>query len=478
MKNKNGFTLIEIIVSILIASIGMMIATTLILNSMGFFDKTARSDNDKQILDGIRDYIQNELIYANEAQLSINKPDEQDWHCLYVKDGKLYRDNNYKTDDVDCIPVYGDDFYNNRNLKIDVRTFDQYRIDFKLELLDKKSSSDIVYKTSTTIELLNLKNNIANGAASIKNNTQSIDDISHYKIFYKTGDITPVEEPDDDVPEEEKGTVGQMMECKNDVNDKGVWQQYGAYSQGDFVEYPGGSGVWYRLSEHGTASSVSPPGTSGEWWKKIDYEYNDESTYTYGDIIFYKGRYYYMKLNGFSTTRLPPDDPQAWNYWDSGDSVDDLRLNFTHENLCSMGGKVEVLPTYTGTVGDELYCKAKNSNEGNNKGLYNGSATYHKGDFVSFSPSNESDTQKIDIYWYRLVKDSSTGISPNVNGYWKRITREWSSMSSYELNDVVYFEGEYYKLKDASVSDDKNPNQDIAHWEKTTPVIPDKPTCK
>ena len=118
--NHNGFTLVEITVSLLIASIGMMIATTLILNSMGYFDKTVATDLDKQALDGVKDYVQNELIYASSVVISDEYPSDKTsssygkWHWLYVKDGELYRYNNYDVE-AKSIHVYNTDFYNNKS---------------------------------------------------------------------------------------------------------------------------------------------------------------------------------------------------------------------------------------------------------------------------------------------------------------------------------------------------------------------------
>lgn len=121
--NHNGFTLVEITVSLLIASIGMMIATTLILNSMGYFDKTVATDLDKQALDGVKDYVQNELIYASSVVISDEYPSDKTsssygkWHWLYVKDGELYRDNNYDVE-AKSIPVYNTDFLYKNTIKI------------------------------------------------------------------------------------------------------------------------------------------------------------------------------------------------------------------------------------------------------------------------------------------------------------------------------------------------------------------------
>ena len=133
--NHNGFTLVEITVSLLIASIGMMIATTLILNSMGYFDKTVATDLDKQALDGVKDYVQNELIYASSVVISDEYPSDKTsssygkWHWLYVKDGELYRDNNYDVE-AKSIPVYNTDFLYKKYEKRVILLVDEYDTPF------------------------------------------------------------------------------------------------------------------------------------------------------------------------------------------------------------------------------------------------------------------------------------------------------------------------------------------------------------
>ena len=105
--NNKGMTLVEIVVVLLIASIIMTITGGILVNSLGYFDTTTKKSLDKQTLDGVLDFISNEITYATDVRVSNTKPDDRDWHYLYVlkndkNKGRLYRDGK---------AVFDDDYY-------------------------------------------------------------------------------------------------------------------------------------------------------------------------------------------------------------------------------------------------------------------------------------------------------------------------------------------------------------------------------
>lgn len=347
MRNKKGFTLIEIIVSIMIASIGMMIAATIILNSMGYFDKTAVADHDKQALDGIKDYFQNELIYASEVKIANVKPEGDDWHWLYVKNDVLYRDNDFGNSED--IKVYLDEFYNRKKLKITARGYDKYRLilNFYLNNDDNKT----IYKTATTIELLNFKEQINKETEGIspfskEGNTVDLDNSSStYKIYYKKGEIAINAQEEDkkkcDVNNKFPTVFDELCERDSEIsipkttnkpneegtntNNKGFWddnlEKYGdmtdnrQYFPGDFIELENGE-IWRLVWVYGDIKNTSKPGTTHEvWWKKIDEVWDGNSFYEKDDVVKYKDRtgyegYFKCKIQ-FSNYS-PPDEVNIW----------------------------------------------------------------------------------------------------------------------------------------------------------------------
>ena len=153
--NNKGMTLVEIVVALLIASIIMTITGGILVNSLGYFDTTTKKSLDKQTLDGVLDFISNEITYATDVRVSNTKPDDRDWHYLYVlkndkNKGRLYRDGK---------AVFDDDYYiNNRDLQMDVRGFttNGYRLDLTLKYLN---GTEEVYSTKNTYELVNFNIN-------------------------------------------------------------------------------------------------------------------------------------------------------------------------------------------------------------------------------------------------------------------------------------------------------------------------------
>ena len=101
-----------------------------------------------------------------------------------------------------------------------------------------------VYKTSTTLELLNMEHN--KNANPLQAETKNLTD---HIIYYRNGEFENKEssgggeeEPDDT---DYDGTVGGEIACKNDSNTD-TWSKGKNFKKGTFVEFPQGSGSWYR----------------------------------------------------------------------------------------------------------------------------------------------------------------------------------------------------------------------------------------
>lgn len=484
-NNKKGFTLIEIIVSIMIASIGMIIATTLILNSMGYFNKTTRTDYDKQSLDGIKDYVQNELIFATDIRLDNKYPSEKTdedygkWHWIYVKDNMLYRDNNCDVNEP-SIKVYNDDFYNRRSLLVTARGFDKYRIDIKFYYKDGISSTDnvdtsistqnLVYKTATTIELLNVKSNIlytedAVSPFSVSGNTRNLSntDDTGYKIYYKNDGYTIQEK------EQEKshgnGTVADQLDCLTEemLNADKKFIEGKQYNVGDIVEIDGymyirvegNSKVWYK-SDITSNAKLS--------WKKLDEEFSASSAYLIGDVVRYDTKdkngniiktQFYQCINdivniGFGANYIPSYQKEYWK------EIDESDVRGTSNKKC------RVYITSNEAVRDDDIPKEGTVYFSNpswvNTYYPNNVRVYTAGEYVTDTGTQGSSERQ--YMWEKVYSDNEivTPGKANSKGQftWRDYSLDWKKYNGYKREDIIRFN--YSAFEEESKFNDGRPD--------------------
>lgn len=433
MRNKQGFTLIEIIVSIMIASIGMVIATTLILNSMGYFDKTAAADYDKQALDSVKNYVQDELMYASDVKLLNKFPDtenkKEEWYWLYVKDDVLYRGNSVEINDIQNavntgtiynkdVPVYNNDFYNKRKLQIDATTYESYRVDFKFRLVDK---SQTVYKTSTTIHLLNFQNNEVAEPFTKKSESLINDGANTYKVYYKKGEVYDYKQVSQD------GTVEDDILCKTEENtEKNAWSAEKTYAPGTFIEYPQNSNKWYMSIKTSRRNENPSLNTNGSW-KNVNKVWTENSSYMKNDVVEYpqdSNKYYQCqkKLYHDSTKIIEITNTEYWK---------PIESSAIPEHKCPVftSGNWTVGEEDKRCVGDK-YKKEKWVDY-----TVAGQINYPIGTFVEMPDGSV----------YRAIQDTNNVYTPGSNGtssIWKKIDVNWDASTNYYTKDIVFYNGD------------------------------------
>ena len=82
-KNNNGMTLIEVTVVLLISTVLLTIVGSILVTSLNFFRDQKLSDQNKQKLDGIAEYVDNEINYVTDLAIDNEAPYEREgWLSL------------------------------------------------------------------------------------------------------------------------------------------------------------------------------------------------------------------------------------------------------------------------------------------------------------------------------------------------------------------------------------------------------------
>ena len=76
-KNNNGMTLIEVTVVLLISTVLLTIVGSILVTSLNFFRDQKLSDQNKQKLDGIAEYVDNEINYVTDLAIDNEAPYER-----------------------------------------------------------------------------------------------------------------------------------------------------------------------------------------------------------------------------------------------------------------------------------------------------------------------------------------------------------------------------------------------------------------
>lgn len=141
--NKKGFTLIEIMVSLIIVSIVCLIATTMMFSVFNNFKATTKMNEDKLYVDKMFELVSKKLQFARNVQiLEENSSETPKYDNVFkVENNKLIFNNE---------DIYGDLLDSNTGVDITVKASDN-TINMTIILKDKSNSD--VYRDSMTFKI-------------------------------------------------------------------------------------------------------------------------------------------------------------------------------------------------------------------------------------------------------------------------------------------------------------------------------------
>lgn len=319
IKNKKGFTLVEIIVSLAIFSAVLAVLGGIMVSGFNYFYETSSTDLNKRSVDELLDYVRGELLYATDVRVQDEKPNEDNWYSFSIIDGQLHQFIEHKDKESEDLNIFSNKaFYNNNSLKMTAKAYENSsRLDLKYILYDDKEE---LYTTRDTLELLNVKSVQTDAFAD-----ELVVGENELKIYYKKGKAINKdnESGSTDVPSENvsTGTVADQIEWLNIFNVRYYENVYSEtqFSRGDFIFY---EGYWWRYIHNSTYQThLADYYIKNGFLKKIDSNFAPNSYYEKGDVVFYPKTNKYYKYKGDSVHASwsegpSPNDGWGTEYWE------------------------------------------------------------------------------------------------------------------------------------------------------------------
>lgn len=312
IKNKKGFTLVEIIVSLAIFSAVLAVLGGIMVSGFNYFYETSSTDLNKRSVDELLDYVRGELLYATDVRVQDEKPNEDNWYSFSIIDGQLHQFIEHKDKESEDLNIFSNKaFYNNNSLKMTAKAYENSsRLDLKYILYDDKEE---LYTTRDTLELLNVKSVQTDAFAD-----ELVVGENELKIYYKKGkSIKQNDENNEGSSFQLNGTVHDEIYNINLTNYRGIFEENKNYrfEYGEIVYY---NGKYWKYTN--SWDNNKTPGTSQEW-KCLDSAYlgDNKSAYEKGDIVIYDNCYFQK------TVKTEGWEPNIKNtsYWKRLGTVDD-----------------------------------------------------------------------------------------------------------------------------------------------------------
>lgn len=153
IKNKKGFTLVEISVTFIILAIVIAIASSLIIAGSNFLARNAGMSDAKFVGDSICDNITAQLTDATKLTVAPSTATvEKDDSAIKIENGRMFVDvfnNGY-------VDLYGDGFYGGFDVRISTEVSSGGKFVELTVFVVNRNSGKIAYKTGNSIKLVNM----------------------------------------------------------------------------------------------------------------------------------------------------------------------------------------------------------------------------------------------------------------------------------------------------------------------------------
>ena len=195
IKNRKGFTLVEVIVSMLIVSIILTFATSFFFTGEKMFANSIKGNTSKLIGDNVLEFISDKLTYSTNVEVLKNADVSSAKYnnVIYMNSEKTI---GFKTPISNKDNIYSTDYYNGYTIKLIVTVMPESCIKVTIKVMDKDEEQ---YSTYNVIKLINI--NLLNNSVEV-NEALISKDIENPVISFEesAGKTTPGEDKVTETP--------------------------------------------------------------------------------------------------------------------------------------------------------------------------------------------------------------------------------------------------------------------------------------
>ena len=434
MKKNNGFTLIEIIVSLAITIAVLSSVLLIALNVTDVFNNTSDMANLKTSVDKISEYVRDQLEYSTEVTMSkagTAPTSDSDWHYLYVKDGMLYRDGE---------SVYTAGYYSGKSLNITFVGY--YKSKSRMDLTYTLGTGSDSYEKKDTLKLVNLNLSSENVTYPDTDATYYLDIDSSNNggkyLYYRNNSTVNIKTNSSSATTD--GTVADKIYLMTAHLNRGYFKTDFSiftisypyhYNSGQYVFY---NGYWWLKVSNTNDDRI--PG-SDETWQRLSpyYDSGVNSGYEKGDIVIYNNEYYQWNQSYLfnSYGKDLSDHIHDWE-WKKIDKPTTSSYTITGSDIKAPAGS----PVYKRPSSIKIYDTDSSEIE-----EWSSTGSYAVGSFVKVK-TNMGDNGVPYYQFYKKVFSTSLNYKPGVTtdyvyarSGWELLENEYTPYSSYTNGDVV-----------------------------------------
>ncbi len=167
LKNRDGFTLVELIVTLAILSIVLVVAGNYLFFGNRFFSQNEVKNTDKFIGDSIYEFMREKLVYATEVEIiNPSSSAEPKYDNVFKVETILDKNSGYLLFGEKKNPsnIYGSGYYRGNGISYTIKISDDNTTRLDLEVQVYNQNSEIVYKTGATVKNINIDLNTVSQA--------------------------------------------------------------------------------------------------------------------------------------------------------------------------------------------------------------------------------------------------------------------------------------------------------------------------